>query len=590
MNLFKLEMKRIFITNKVWIYSALVIILRLICSLLYNPPAIEIQNYKGKFISGATAYIENFKVDWILIFFILILVTTVVIDEYRCEMRPFIKTCLQQKRLATIQLCIIFLTTFFVSLFSESISYAVYNYKFGTANALITQIGENYQSFSRFLSADKCSLQIILISSLGFTIFSAYVVLFSVVVKKSIPVYAFSISMVILPVYLFEKTYQRSRLWLPISLLNPKYFYMGTQIINEDNIYGNEYGFIEITAKECFFNIFVQCIVFAVITFAIWCFLSNKRINLRMIKSIGTALIAAFIFTGCSNTILASENETYLMLGDSCNYVYDKVSNKIIDVNSTPFEDKIIQSICDEYAIAISFLNEEKTSYEIQAISLKTKEVIPMLTVGKNLNTDGLLDLDDIIPLPPSFLYDFETFGLPLSFQYDDNVIFFEGSNCVISYDLNNNGKRTDLLADTPYYMPVCKSDKIYYLNKENQLCIYQDNKSDILIEDQVSFYFVTDNYIYYTCSKDNLLRKTNLDSTDVISDLQAQYIIYADDKSVTFSTEDGTVTVKDKKLYKTEIFADLADGENLYTFDGKDLIIYDLQGNIIDKQSVDMV
>ena len=91
-------------------------------------------------------------------------------------------------------------------------------------------------------------------------------------------------------------------------------------------------------------------------------------------------------------------------------------------------------------------------------------------------------------------------------------------------------------------------------------------------------------------CSKDNLLRKTNLDSTDVISDLQAQYIIYADDKSVTFSTEDGTVTVKDKKLYKTEIFADLADGENLYTFDGKDLIIYDLQGNIIDKQSVDMV
>ena len=193
------------------------------------------------------------------------------------------------------------------------------------------------------------------------------------------------------------------------------------------------------------------------------------------------------------------------------------------------------------------------------------------------------MGLDDIITLPSSWLIDFDTYGLPIGFQINDNRIYFELDDRLVCFDLDENDKRTDLLTDRAFHNAKCMGEKIYYLNENDMLCLDENGNETIISAEPILEYDLSEQSVYYISEKDSFLYK---DGT-VISDEKAQYILYADDSTAVFITDEGTVTIKDDMTYKANIYADKSDGEYLYTYDGQILEIFDLTGKNIDKLSL---
>lgn len=381
----------------------------------------------------------------------------------------------------------------------------------------------------------------------------------------------------------FNVSYHRARAFLPISLLDAKYFFYGTQVISEDIISGNEYAFIEVTARELAVNVAAQIIICALLLLVTAYILSGKSFSKPRRKALLCVVMSALILTSCSDTLPKSDKNRYTIIDDTMGVIYDRQDKELKSIDLTPFESRIACAVNGEYIITLSFANKEKTAYNIEAVSPDTCESILLLTVGRSINKDGFLGLDEIITLPSSWLIDFDTYGLPIGFQLNDNKIYFELDDRLVCFDLDENGKRTDLLTDRAFHNAKCMGEKIYYLNSDDMLCLDESGKETIISDKPISEFELSENNVYYITAKDSLLYKNGT----AISDKKAQYMLYADDSTTVFITDEGTVTFKDGAEYKADIFADKSDGEYLYTYDGQVLEIFDLTGKDIDNQSL---
>ena len=583
MKLLRLELKRIFFTEHMWLACTAYLIISVLGALIYSPSRLETENYPEKFSCGAAVFIHKSGIDWLLIFLIILLGSVVFLKRYDKGMNAVLVTCPQNNMLTVIDIAIMIAAIFTLSMLSGMVKLLIYNAKFTSTSIPITSIGEDLSNYSIPLQSSKCAVYICLLSALGAVCFAAYNVFFCTLIKRAVPYYTAALGSVVIPAYIFNVSYQRARAFLPISLLDAKYFFYGTQVISEDIISGNEYAFIEVTARELAANIIVQIIICVLLLLVAFYILSGKSFAKPRKKALLCAFISAFALTSCSDTLPKSDKSRYTIIDDTMGVIYDKQDKELKSIDRTPFESRIACAVNGEYIITLSFANEEKTAYNIEAVSPDTCESIHLLTVGRSINIDGFLGLDDIITLPSSWLIDFDTYGLPIGFQINDNKIYFELDDRLVCFDLDENGKRTDLLTDRAFHNAKCMGEKIYYLNSDDMLCLDESGKETIISDKPISEYELSENNVYYITAKDSLLYKNGT----AISDKKAQYMLYADDSTAIFITDEGTVTFKDGAEYKADIFADISDGEYLYTYDGQVLEIIDLTGKDIDKQSL---
>ena len=583
MKLLRLELKRIFLTEYMWLACTAYLIISVLGALLYSPSRLETENYPEKFSCGAAVFIHKSGIDWLLIFLIILLGSVVFLKRYDKGMNAVLVTCPQNNMLTVIDIVIMIAAVFTLSMLSGMVKLLIYNTKFTSTSIPITSIGEDLSSYSVPLQSSKCAVYICLLSALGEVCFAAYSAFFCALIKRAVPCYTAALGSVVIPAYIFNVSYQRARAFLPISLLDAKYFFYGTQIISEDIISGNKYAFIEVTARELAANIIVQIIICFLLLFAAFYILSGKSFAIRRKKALLCVVFSALVLTSCSDTLPKSDKSRYTIIDDTMGVIYDKQDKELKNINLTPFESRIACAVNGEYIITLSFANKEKTAYNIEAVSPDSCESIPLLTVGRSINKDGFLGLDDIITLPSSWLMDFDTYGLPIGFQLNDNKIYFELDDRLVCFDLDENGKRIDLLTDRAFHNAKCMGEKIYYLNSNDMLCLDESGKETIISDKPISEYELSNNNVYYITAKDSLLYKNGT----AISDEEAQYMLYADDSTAVFITDEGTVTIKEGAEYKADIFADKSDGEYLYTYDGQVLEIFDLTGKDIDKQSL---
>lgn len=583
MKLLRLELKRIFFTEHMWLACTAYLIISALGALIYSPSKLETENYPEKFSCGAAVFIHKSGIDWLLIFLIILLGSVVFLKRFDKGMNTILVTCPQNNMLTVIDIVIMIAAIFTLSMLSGMVKLLIYNTKFTSTSIPITSIGEDLSSYSIPLQSSKCAVYICLLSALGAVCFAAYNVFFCALIKRAVPYYTAALGSVVIPAYIFNVSYQRARAFVPISLLDAKPFFYGTQVINEDIISGNEYAFIEVTKKELAVNIIAQVFICALLFLVSAYILSGKSVPKLRKKALLCAAISALALTSCSGTVPKSDESRYIIVDDAMGVIYDKQSNRLKSVIFTPFESRIACAVSGEYIITLSFANDEKTAYNIEAVSPDTCERIPLLTVGRSINKDGFLGLDEIITLPSSWLIDFDTYGLPIGFQINDNRIYFELDDRLVCFDLDENDKRTDLLTDRAFHNAKCMGEKIYYLNSDDMLCLDESGKETIISDKPISEYELSENNVYYITAKDSLIYKNGT----AISDKKAQYMLYADDSTAIFITDEGTVTVKDGAEYKTDIYADKSDGEYLYTYDGQVLEIFDLTGKDIDKQSL---
>ena len=583
MKLLRLELKRIFLTEHMWLACTAYLIISVLGALIYSPSRLETENYPEKFSCGAAVFIHKSGIDWLLIFLIILLTSVIFLKRYDKGMNTILVTCPQNNMLTVIDIAIMIAAIFTLSMLSGMVKLLIYNAKFTSTPTLITSIGEDLSSYSVPLQSSKCAVYICLLSALGAVCLAAYSAFFCALIKRAVPYYTAALGSVVIPAYIFNVSYQRARAFLPISLLDAKYFFYGTQVISEDIISGNEYAFIEVTKRELTANIIVQIIICFLLLLVAFYILSGKSFAIRRKKALLCVVISAFALTSCSDTLPKSDKSRYTIIDDTMGVIYDRQDKELKSIDLTPFESRIACAVNGEYIITLSFANKEKTAYNIEAVSPDTCESIPLLTVGRSINKDGFLGLDDIITLPSSWLIDFDTYGLPIGFQINDNKIYFELDDRLVCFDLDENGKRTDLLTDRAFHNAKCMGERIYYLNSDDMLCLVESSKKTIISDKPISEFELSNNNVYYITAKDSLLYKNG----KAISDKKAQYMLYADDSTAVFITDEGTVTFKDGAEYKADIFADKSDGEYLYTYDGQILEIFDLTGKDIDKQSL---
>ena len=583
MKLLRLELKRIFFTEHMWLACTAYLIISVLGALIYSPSRLETENYPEKFSCGAAVFIHKSGIDWLLIFLIILLGSVVFLKRYDKGMNTVLVTCPQNNMLTVIDIAIMIAAIFTLSMMSGMVKLLIYNAKFTSAPTLITSIGEDFISYSIPLQSSKCAVYICLLSALGAVCLAAYSAFFCALIKRAVPYYTAALGSVVIPAYIFNVSYQRARAFLPISLLDAKYFFYGTQVISEDIISGNEYAFIEVTARELAVNVAAQIIICALLLLVTAYILSGKSFSKPRRKALLCVVMSALILTSCSDTLPKSDKSRYTIIDDTMGVIYDRQDKELKSIDLTPFESRIACAVNGEYIITLSFANKEKTAYNIEAVSPDTCERIPLLTVGRSINKDGFLGLDEIITLPSSWLIDFDTYGLPIGFQINDNKIYFELDDRLVCFDLDENGKRTDLLTDRAFHNAKCMGEKIYYLNSDDMLCLDESGKETIISDKPISEYELSENNVYYISANNGLLYKNGI----AISNEQAQYILYADDNTVVFITDNGTVTIKGDITYKADIYADNSDGEHLYTYNGRTLEIFDLSGGAIDKLSL---
>ena len=158
------------------------------------------------------------------------------------------------------------------------------------------------------------------------------------------------------------------------------------------------------------------------------------------------------------------------------------------------------------------------------------------MTIGTNLNTDGLLGLDDVIGIPNFFRYD--NSGKLASSQmvlYQDKL-YIAHNNEIIGIDINLN-------TQTTYKMPSA-----------------------------VGNLKISDNGFYYVNEKGELYNNDK-----ALNIFPERYYIYGERIFCTLRDEEGLFCFADGERAKLtdDMVREIlyADEENLYCFDGKEIL-----------------
>lgn len=217
----------------------------------------------------------------------------------------------------------------------------------------------------------------------------------------------------------------------------------------------------------------------------------------------------------------------------------------------------------------------------INKIDLTDLSEETILKIGKLNDLDGLLGLENIIEIPLSLQFDFDTYAISREFQIQGNNIYFILDENLICYDLRTN-TQTTILQEILYGATVTEN-AIYYLDENRNLNKYEQ-ENQVITTQEVSQYYITDNDLVYCITTDDELYKVVGDLSIKNSDFPATFILYADEDVIIFNSFNGTVINDGAQEYQLEIYCTGADKDFLYFYDGSKFVVMDYLSVVVEE------
>ena len=557
----KSEIYKIFIKHKLLIAICLFCSLTVIISLSYTVPTVE-SGYRGnEFSCGAAVFLNRDNVNFLLSALIIFFAIKIWIVEYTSEMQTYNLTARKGRHnLAIIKLCIFAVIVILMTLFSDIVTFISYSAESYSENIMLSGCGMDYETTTREITADSIVIRAVLIHIVGYLCFALQCSFFAVILKS--PVTFTGVMLVILtaPVYIFSDLSDRLRMPFVVSLMQSGSMFKGSIMFADNN---TEFAFKELSDNEIIFNITAQGII--ALMLAAFCIIlfSGKKIALPKKLSIASFLIipVAF-FSGCAQI---EDNETskkdnYFLISGT-DKIYSKNDKKIFSVNPTPLSNRTAVSVSGDYVLVWENSDDAFATYQIKSVKLPQLSETVLLTIGKSVNENGFLGLSDLIEIPLWLVWD-ENYMLSRDFAYSDNKLFFFSSDSITVYDIKTESKTVNKLQYS-IINPTVESEDIYFIKENGRLCKNYEELTDF----EISCYKVCGNTIAYKKKDGSItVKSSNQETTFAYNSLES--FLYCDENSCVFTTDKGTVAIKNGKEIFFDYYMDYADKDCVYRWD----------------------
>lgn len=321
------------------------------------------ENTENRFLmdtNGWAGLLANDKIDLFYIFLIIILTVPVICTEYESRMNEINITVRKgNKYIITTKFIVSFTIIILLSILNSIIDYMFYNIKYGLNHSdYPLQSLEFYSNSSSNLSLFSTYLLIILLQIMGYLCFGLSILFLSDMLKKYTLVSFFSAMIVILPYYVFNRSYVKYYLPGPIGFIIAKGYFRGNEFSGATMNTDKEVIFKEISRKYFLFLIILTVITYIVIGIFIWFRNENKRCKKK--KYIKVWRVSIFFFctsliiniTGCSclnsNTTSINYNYTTRNVAENSNYIFfinqDNSDKKIVFEDlSTDIDENLVR-------------------------------------------------------------------------------------------------------------------------------------------------------------------------------------------------------------------------------------------------------
>lgn len=459
--------------------------------------------------------------DWLLIFLILLMAASIVTKEYTAGVIQITQTSRKGRGELAIQKAIIMIgTVAVVASLYQALPLLICGLKYGfsCADAPIQSI-RAFESFGRELSLIEAWGYVSVLRVIAYTIFAVLMFSLASICRKATTLFFVGLSMVFFPIYLLtgdshqENIYQT---FIPLGNLNGFGFLLGDiQLAAQD-----EYRFMEIGVDEVVRIYMVQTLV-ALLAMILAVFkLSGARISRYRMKGrqVGAAMLALTVVcctcSGCSAerteaiksiTMSGREKVTqkYIWI-DEYTY-YDMTDCAVCSIAESVIDGERILAIGDRYImVARKEINGLlKQDFTIELLDPESRERIPLVRFGRNVDRDAFLGIDRVIDIDFLFEEDEATanMGINESVVYENGCVYFAYNDMVVKAD-SVSGEYSVVYYASGMTNTTVSDGQIYYLSGIGELLRYDmQSQEAVLLYDKILDYWVGDQRIYLTFS-----------------------------------------------------------------------------------------
>ena len=516
--------------------------------------------------SGASVFLIRQTADWLLIALTAYCCVCVWVKEFSAEMQGFHLTARRGRVfLVCVKYMLVLVFPALLSITASGAEYAIDLFRFGQADISLSAIGYDYQSATRNGSIFQYALLLIPFKAIGISSFAALVSLLALLIKKTLPVLLSALALLLVPVYLFPSPDLRCRLCLPVSLLQGSELWRGS--VTFPNMFGGtEYVFREITEQELLRNLLVQLLLIAFCLYLCIRLYLQKPFRVRHFVKAVPVILSAFLLTGCGMTLPDAGAPRFLLCTDGST-IYSKADQSMFSVNPTPLTSYRVAGIYGDCALVTEQVSDA-AAFRVSLLHLPDLTKSDQMTVGRSVNTDGLLGLDDLVEVPAEWIFDYKTYGLSQQLKLEGSTLYGKAEDALISFDLEN-GTRKEWLNGIQFSAPQIRDGDLYYLDEARTLCrITEDGNVDSLVQ-SVSDYKLCQHSICYIADG-RTFRLSEHGGTQQVCDAAADYFLYCDEMHIVFVTANGeTIAISGDTLTRFDKVFYAADDSNLYREEG---------------------
>lgn len=511
--------------------------------------------------SGSAVFILRQNVDWLLIALTAYCGVCIWVREFSADMQDLHLTAkCGRAGLLRIKFLTAIVYPVLLSVQASCAELGIDMLRFGQTALPLSAIGFDYQDTTRTGFTLHYALLLIPLKALGTASFAALVSAAALCIKRTLPVLLSALALILVPVYLFPSSDLRCRLCLPVALMQGKEL-LRSSVSFQNDMNETEFLYREITDGELLRCVLVQ---FAVITIC-GCLCRRlylqKPIRLRLVA----AVLSAFLLTGCGHTLPDISGAPQFHVCNDCITVYNKSDGTEFSLNPTPLTNYQIAEIYGAYALVTEPLPDAALAFTVSLLHLPDLTKTELLTVGRAANTDGLLGLDDLIDVPPAWIFDFDTYGMSPQMRLDGNILYGKTQNALVSFDLSN-GERTEWLPGVPFIAPQMRDGVLYYLDEAWTLCrITKGGDTEALLPDVADYQLCPHSLCYI--AQGHIFRMSEGSDTQQLCEDKADHLLYCDDTRAVFLSQDmQTVAVIGDAVLRYDSVFDSADESCLYS------------------------
>lgn len=518
---------------------------------------------------GWTQVFQTYGFDFIILIFVLVISVSSIVVEYNADMTVINSVSkVGRSKGATAKIAVVMIATALLVIAAAVIHLAAYSMKYDlTGWSFPLESLKSYSGSTKLLTIGEAYLLAVLIKALGYCSFAVFTMFFTVLIKKAVYAMSISISLILAPMYILNSSLEgqlRFLLPLPIGLMMTTGYISGTQQTD----FSGDYLFREVSWTQ----MMIVFLVLLVITLLMGVYVSRKlsgksfsfRLRRKVLLPVACTAIS-ILMCSCAADDFTQKADNYIIVSN-LNMIYSKSDDDIIKLDELPIDSQSeLGFISGKYA----YVKSDKT---ISKIDLRTLNKSEFIQVGNNIDNNGFLGMDDLVPELSAASIDTSAASLSHLIGGYKNNLYFSSLNGVVEYNIDN-GKITKLINGDSVGQFSISENYAYYINAGNLYKINLDTKEETLLtQNKVESYALANDDIYYINLSDNGYPYSLGKNKAVISKAYSQ--ICYNGESLICATDDKVYSVSEGE---EKLITDLSSGTFL-TADQK--FIYILSNN----------